>query len=56
LTDISEFGDLMLFGSPAILDEWGFRKIDGVLEDGTKIIVAEAPPPPPIAGILVQVM
>jgi hypothetical protein len=23
----------------AYLDEWGFRKIDGLLEDGTKIIV-----------------
>ena len=36
---MSEYGEVMAFGSPAILDEWGFRKIDGLLEDGTTVIV-----------------
>jgi hypothetical protein len=35
LTDLTEYGDVMLDG----VDEWGFRKIDGLLEDGTTIIV-----------------
>ena len=52
MTDLTEFGDLMI---NTVMDEWGFRKIDGLLEDGTKVIVAEAPPPP-TAGILVQVL
>jgi hypothetical protein len=39
----------------AYMDEWGFRKIDGLLEDGTRIMVSEVPSPPS-AGILVQVM
>jgi len=34
----TEYGDLMLFGSPTILDEWGRRRIDSLLEDGTRII------------------
>jgi hypothetical protein len=34
--DITEYGDIML---NAYLDEWGHRKIDGLLEDGTKIII-----------------
>ena len=35
MTDLTEYGDVMLDG----VDEWGFRKIDGLLEDGTKIII-----------------
>lgn len=35
MTDLTEYGDVMLDG----VDEWGFRKIDGLLEDGTTIIV-----------------
>jgi len=52
LTDLTEYGDLMLDG----VDEWGFRKIDGLLEDGTRIMVSEVPPPPTPTGILVQVI
>jgi len=37
LTNITEYGDLML---NTYIDEWGRRKIDGLLEDGTKIIIA----------------
>jgi hypothetical protein len=37
VTDLTEYGDLMLNG----VNEWGFRKIDGLLEDGTKIILVE---------------
>ena len=40
---ITEYGEFMLFGSPAILDEWGFRKIDGILEDGRKVIIVGLP-------------
>lgn len=36
MTDITEYGDIML---NAIIDEWGRRRIGGLLEDGTKIIV-----------------
>jgi len=39
LTDISEYGDVMI---NAYLDEWGRRKIDGLLEDGTRILIAAA--------------
>jgi hypothetical protein len=53
LTDLTEYGDVMI---NAYMDEWGRRRIDGLLEDGTTIMVAEAPPPPSAAGILVQVM
>jgi len=52
LTDLTEYGDVMLDG----VDEWGFRKIDGLMEDGTKIMTTEAPPPPTITPILVQVI
>jgi hypothetical protein len=38
MTDLTEYGDVMLDG----VDEWGFRKIDGLLEDGTKIIIISA--------------
>ena len=37
MPDITEYGDLM---PNAIVDEWGRRRIDGLLEDGAKIIVA----------------
>ncbi|MGC8895646.1 MAG: hypothetical protein ACP5LB_02605 [Candidatus Bathyarchaeia archaeon] len=36
MVNVSEYGDIML---NAILDEWGRRKIDALLEDGTKIII-----------------
>jgi hypothetical protein len=36
LTDITEYGDVML---DAYVDEWGRRRIDGLLEDGTRIIL-----------------
>ena len=36
MAEISEYGDVML---NAYLDEWGNRKIDGLLEDGTQIII-----------------
>jgi hypothetical protein len=39
-----------------VMNEWGFRKIDGLLEDGTRIMVLEVPPPPTPTGILVQVI
>jgi len=42
---ITENGDIMAFGSPAILDEWGRRRINGLLEDGTLIIILFIPPP-----------
>jgi len=38
LTDLTEYGDLMI---NTVMNEWGFRKIDGLLEDGTKIIIIE---------------
>jgi len=41
LTDISEYGDVMI---NAYLDEWGRRKIDSLLEDGTRILIAVAAP------------
>ena len=34
--DITEYGDIMI---NAYTDEWGNRKIYGLLEDGTKIII-----------------
>ncbi|MCD6148459.1 hypothetical protein J7J18_03745 [bacterium] len=36
MTEITEYGDIMLNTS---LDEWGRRRINGVLEDGTTIFV-----------------
>lgn len=36
LADVTEYGDIML---NAYIDEWGRRRIDSLLEDGTKIIV-----------------
>jgi len=53
LTNLTEYGDLIIND---YMDEWGFRKIDGLLEDGTKIISVEAGPPPSIDIILVQVI
>jgi len=41
MTDLTEYGDIML--NP-ILDEWGRRRIDSLLEDGTKIIILVAVP------------
>lgn len=39
MTDITEYGDIII---NAYIDEWGKRRINGLLEDGTKIIVAVA--------------
>jgi hypothetical protein len=36
---ITEFGEFLIFGSPEILDEWGERKIDGLMEDGRRVII-----------------
>jgi hypothetical protein len=35
----------------AYLDEFGRRKIDGLLEDGTIIVVVVPPPPPPVVVV-----
>lgn len=35
MPDLSEYGDIVF----TTLDEWGNRKIDGLLEDGTKILI-----------------
>jgi hypothetical protein len=40
MPDVSENGDAVF----TAIDEWGRRRIDSLLEDGTKIIVV-APPP-----------
>jgi len=42
LTEISEYGDVVLIA----IDEWGRRRINVLLEDGTKVIVIVAIPPP----------
>ncbi|MGQ9545522.1 MAG: hypothetical protein ACUVQX_07025 [Candidatus Bathycorpusculaceae bacterium] len=34
--DLTEYGEIMI---NAYMDEWGFRKIDGLLEDGKCIII-----------------
>jgi hypothetical protein len=39
LVDLTEYGDIVF----ATLDEWGRRKIDSLLEDGTIIVVAVPP-------------
>lgn len=36
MTDITEYGDIIV---NATIDEWGRRRTDGLLEDGTKIII-----------------
>jgi len=41
MTDVTEYGEIML---NVYVDEWGFRKIDGVLEDGRRILIAVAAP------------
>ena len=41
MTDVTEYGEIML---NVYVDEWGFRKIDGVLEDGRRILIAVAVP------------
>ena len=56
MTDLTEYGEVMAFGSPAILDEWGFRKIDGLLEDGTKIIIVVPPPVKKPASSIIPLM
>ena len=52
MTDLTEYGEVMAFGSPAILDEWGRRKIDGLLEDGTKITIVVPPVKKPASSII----
>ncbi len=42
MTEISEYGDVVLIA----IDEWGRRRINVLLEDGTKVIVIVAIPPP----------
>jgi hypothetical protein len=44
MPNITEYGDIIL---NAYIDEWGKRRIDSLLEDGTKIIVIL---PPPVVG------
>jgi len=39
LTEVTEYGDVMING---YTDEWGRRKIDGLLEDGVRIIAVAA--------------
>ncbi|MEM2386037.1 MAG: hypothetical protein QXO67_03540 [Candidatus Bathyarchaeia archaeon] len=41
MTDITEYGEIVLNG----VDEWGKRRIDSLLEDGTKILIVAVPPP-----------
>lgn len=36
MTEITEYGDIM---PNAYMDEWGKRRIDGLLEDGVKILI-----------------
>jgi len=40
MPDVSENGDIVF----TVIDEWGRRRIDSLLEDGTRVIVV-APPP-----------
>jgi len=42
MPNITEYGEIVLNG----VDEWGKRRIDSLLEDGVRVIVAVAPPPP----------
>ena len=41
MADITEYGDVML---NTVIDEWGRRRINGLLEDGTRILIAAAAP------------
>jgi len=36
VAEITEYGDVML---NVYVDEWGRRRINGLLEDGTKVVV-----------------
>ena len=40
MIEITEDGRLVIFGEPRVLDELGIRKIDSLLEDGTKTYIA----------------
>jgi len=42
LVEVTEYGDIMI---NTYLDEWGRRRIDNLLEDGTSIIVVVVPAP-----------
>jgi len=39
MADLTEYGDAVVNSS---LDEWGSRRLDGLLEDGTRILVVQA--------------
>lgn len=41
MTEISEYGDIVFIA----VDEWGRRRINALLEDGTKVIVVVVVPP-----------
>ena len=49
MTDLTEYGDVMI---NAYMDEWGFRKIDGLLEDGTAITIVVPPVKKPASSII----
>ena len=49
MSELTEYGDLMI---NAYVDEWGRRKIDGLLEDGTLVIIIFVPPPPVVEIIV----
>ena len=42
MTETTEYGDIVL---SIYVDEWGRRRINALLEDGTKVIVIVAIPP-----------
>jgi len=42
LVEVTEYGDIMI---NTYLDEWGRRRINGLLEDGTWIIIVAIPAP-----------
>jgi len=41
MPNLTEYGEALIND---YMDEWGFRKIDGVLEDGRRILIAAAAP------------
>ena len=53
MTELTEYGDVMI---NAYVDEWGRRKIDGLLEDGTAIIIVVPPPVKKPASSIIPLM
>lgn len=53
MADVTEYGEVML---NAYIDEYGRRRIDALLEDGTKVMVVAVPPPPPPPPVAVPQM